>query len=386
MASAVAGVLVGLMLAALPAGPASSYAQDASRMPMVPSGGSAGPTPLPLPRADDLTPQEQVNVMVYEKANRSVANITTKTVQTSRVFMLDVPSEGRGEGSGVVVDRQGHVVTNNHVVEGARAIQVTLFDGKTYEAELVGIDKITDVAVIKIDAPAESLFPVELGSSSRLRIGQHVYAIGNPFGFERTLSTGVISSLNRSLPGREQTARRMKSLIQIDAAINPGNSGGPLLDSHGRMIGMNVAIASRSGDSAGVGFAIPVNTISRVMPQLIQSGRVIRADLGVLTVYPVREGLLIRTLAPGGAAERAGLRGPQWVRRRKQHGPLVYEYEVPDRTAADLIVAVDGRPAADADELLTYLDTKQPGDKVTVTVIREGKRLDVPVQLEAGEE
>jgi S1-C subfamily serine protease len=271
-------------------------------------------------------------------------------------------------------------------VEGARDIQVTLFDGETYEAELVGLDAVTDVALLKIDAPAASLHPVTLGNSSGLKIGQFVFAIGNPFGFERTLTTGIVSSLNRSLPSRQNTARRIKSLIQIDAAINPGNSGGPLLDSHARMIGMNTAIASRTGESAGVGFAIPVNTIARVLPQLMKNGRVVRADMGILTVYPTRNGLLIRTLEPGGPAEQAGLRGPQLIVRRKQQGQFVYKYQTVDRSAADLIVAVDGRPVTDADELLTYIESKEPGDKVVLTIVRDRQRVDVPVQLDAGDE
>ncbi|MBN2215827.1 MAG: trypsin-like peptidase domain-containing protein [Pirellulales bacterium] len=379
------GIAAGLMLSALPEFQPATYAQ-------IPHGSAVAPPAagtmrqLPPPVADDLTPQEQINVRVYENTNRSVVNITTRTVQSGRFFMVEVPYEGVGEGSGVVIDRQGHVVTNGHVVEGAQGIQVTLFDGKSYDAELVGHDPVTDVAVLKINAPEASLHPVVLGSSSRLKIGQHVYAIGNPFGFERTLTTGIISSLNRSLPGRQNTARRIKSLIQIDAAINPGNSGGPLLDSRGRMIGMNTAIASHTGESAGVGFAIPINTINRVVPQLIQNGRVIRADIGILTVYPTRNGLLIRTLAPGGPAERAGLRGPQVIRRRKQQGPIVYQYETLDRSAADLIVGIDGQPVTDADEFMTYIESKEPGDQVTLAVVRDGRRTDVPVQLAAGED
>ena len=188
-----------------------------------------------------------------------------------------------------MIDRDGHVLTNFHVVEGAREIRVTLFDGQTYDAKLVGGDPDTDVAVLKIDAPAESLFPVAFGSSTNLLVGQRVFAIGNPFGLERTLTTGIISSLNRSLPGRHGR-RSLRSIIQIDAAINPGNSGGPLLDSHGRMIGMNTAIASKTGESAGVGFAIPINTIARVVPQLIQNGRVRRPDSGIARVYQTDRG------------------------------------------------------------------------------------------------
>jgi len=329
----------------------------------------------------EYSQEELIAMAVYENVNRSVVNISTKTVQTDMFFMFEIPSEG--EGSGCVLDKQGHILTNFHVVEGAREIQVTLFDGNTYEARMVGVDPTTDVAVLKIDAPADSLYPVVFGDSSRLRVGQRVYAIGNPFGLERTLSTGTISSLNRSLPSQRRY-RKITQVIQIDASINPGNSGGPLLDAHSRMIGMNTAIASRTGESAGVGFAIAANTIARVVPQLIEHGRVIRADIGIARVYQMEQGLLIAALVPGGAAERAGLRGPQVVRRRRQHGPFIYEYQAIDRAAADLIVAVDGKPVRTVEDFLTIVESKSPGEKVVVTVIRQGKRVDVPVTLDAG--
>ncbi len=255
----------------------------------------------------EYTAEEQVNIWVYEQVNRSVVNITTKGYQGERVLLFEVPSEG--EGSGMVLDREGRILTNFHVVDGAKQIQVTLFDGNTYDARLVGQDPATDVAVIKIDAPAASLFPVVFGNSTQLRVGQRVFAIGNPFGLERTLSTGIISSLNRSLPSKR--GRSLKSIIQIDAAMNPGNSGGPLLDSHARLIGMNTAIASRTGESVGVGFAIPVATIARIVPQLLHEGKVRRPETGIVRVYQTDKGLLVATLAPGGPAERAGLRGPR---------------------------------------------------------------------------
>ncbi len=326
----------------------------------------------------DLTPEERVNVVVYENVNRSVVNITTKSATTSRLFLIEIPSEG--EGSGSVLDRQGHVLTSFHVIDGAREIQVNLFDGTSYSAKPVGQDPTSDVAVIKINAPRESLYPVTFGDSTRLRVGQRVLAIGNPFGLERTLTTGIISSLNRSLPSKKNH-RTMKSIIQIDAAINPGSSGGPLLDTHGRMIGMNMAIASSTGDSAGVGFAIPINTVARVVPQLIKSGRVIRPEIGIARVYQTEHGLLIATLIPGGPAERAGLKGPRIVRKRQ--GPFVYESI--DLSAADLIVGVDGKRIKTADDFLEIIESKQPGDKVLVTVARGGREVTVPVQLAAGE-
>jgi S1-C subfamily serine protease len=331
---------------------------------------------------DSLTPDERVNVLVYQQVNRSVVNINTKGLSGDRFLLFEIVAEG--EGSGMVIDRAGHVVTNFHVVEGAREIHVTLFDGQTYDARLVGGDPNTDVAVLKIDAPADALVPVVFGSSTNLLVGQRVFAIGNPFGLERTLTTGIISSLDRSLPGR-RGRRDLKSIIQIDAAINPGNSGGPLLDSHGRMIGMNTAIASKTGESAGVGFAIPINTISRIVPQLVQNGRVRRPGSGIARVFQTDRGLLIATLVPGGPAERAGLRGPQIKREQRRQGPFTYEYQTVDRAAADMIVAVDGRPIKTADEFLDAIEAKQPGDVVAITVIRAGQQRQVPLRLEATE-
>jgi len=342
---------------------------------------AAQPVRPPLPY-DRLTPEERISVAVYEKVNRSVVHINTRSIQVDRFWLFEIPSEG--EGSGMVLDRQGHILTNFHVIEDAREIRVGLYDGSTYDAELVGIDPPTDTAVLKIDAPPEALHPVTFGNSAELLVGQRVYAIGNPFGLERTMSTGIISSLHRTLPERH-TGRRIKNIIQIDAAINPGNSGGPLLDSRGLMIGMNTAIASKTGESAGVGFAIPVNTIARVVPELIRNGRVTRPDSGIARVYQTEQGLLIAALTPGGPAERAGLRGPKVVRQRRREGPFIYERQYIDRSAADLIVAVDGKPVKTADEFLTAIESKRPGDTVVVTVIREGKRLDVPLQLGVSE-
>lgn len=358
------------------------------------SSGAYGPPPTSLlppqaatppaapPGWDDLTPEERVNVFVYQQANRSVVNINTRTVQSVGLLMLEVPAEG--EGSGIVLDRFGHILTNSHVVDGAREIQVTLADSKSYEARLVGVDAATDVAVLKINAPPDSLTPITFGNSNSLLVGQRVFAIGNPFGLERTLTTGIISSLNRSLPARK-TGRSIRSIIQIDAAINPGNSGGPLLDCRGRMIGMNTAIASRTGESAGVGFAIPVNTLARVVPQLIERGKVIRPDSGIARVYQTDKGLLIASLVPGAAAERAGLQGPRIVKQKKRQGPFVYEVQTVDRSAADLITAVDGQPVRTGDDFLTAIEAKAPGDTVVLTVIRDGQPRQVPLRLDAGE-
>jgi S1-C subfamily serine protease len=347
----------------------------------VPAPGSA-PVAAPAPDAtllDSLTAEERVNVFVYQQGNRGVVNINTKGVTGNMLLAF----ESKGGGSGCVIDRQGHVLTNFHVIERTNEIRVTLFDGVTYDAKLVGGDPSSDVAVLKIDAPAESLFPLTFGSSSNLLVGQRVFAIGNPFGLERTLSTGIISSLDRTLPSRHGP-RPMKSIIQIDAAINPGNSGGPLLDSHGRLIGMNTAILSDTGESVGVGFAIPINTIARIVPQLIEKGRVQRADTGIAKVYQTDRGLLIAAMVPNGPAQQAGLQGPRIEKKQQRQGPFVSVYQTVNWAAADLIVAVDGHPIKTADDFLTAVETKQPGQQVVITVMRGNQRIDVPLTLSSG--
>jgi len=335
----------------------------------------------PLDPVDDLTPEERVNIAVYEGVNRSVVNINTRSVRSDAFFIFDVQVPSEGAGSGCVLDTKGHVLTNFHVVNDAHEIEVTLADGKSYAGRLVGKDESSDVAVLKVDAPVESLLPVTLGDSTRLRVGQKVFAIGNPFGLERTLTTGVVSSLNRTLPTRNQ--RTIKSIIQIDAAINPGNSGGPLLDSHGRLIGMNTAIASATGQSSGVGFAIPAANIARVVPQLIERGHVIRPDAGITRVLQTENGLLIATLAPGGPAERAGLLGFKIVKQRRRQGPFSYDTQTIDRNAADLITAVDGEKVTSAGDFLSVVEAKQPGQDVTLTIVRGGRELKVVLRLAA---
>ena len=316
---------------------------------------------------------------VYEAVNRGVVNINTKSVRSDTFSLFEVPSEGAGSGS--VIDTQGHILTNFHVIEGAREVQVTLHDGQSYEARLVGKDASNDVAVLKIEAPAASLVPVQIGDSRNLKVGQRVFAIGNPFGLERTLTTGIISSLNRTLPARNH--RSIRSIIQIDAAINPGNSGGPLLDTHARLIGMNTAIASSTGQSAGVGFAIGASNIARVVPQLIEHGHVIRPDAGITRVLQTEKGLLIATMAPGGPAEHAGLRGFRIARQKHKQGIFNYETQTIDRNAADLIISVDGEKVHTADDFLAAVEARQPGDEVIVTVFREGREVQARVRLAA---
>jgi S1-C subfamily serine protease len=245
----------------------------------------------------------------------------------------------------------------------------------------VGHDAITDVAVLRIDAPPEVLFPIVLGDSSHLRVGQRVYAIGNPFGLERTMTVGIISSLNRTLPSRER--RLMRSMVQIDAALNQGNSGGPLLDSHGRLIGMNTAIASSTGENTGVGFAIPSSTITRVVPQLIQNGKVTRPEVGIAYMVQTNLGPAIVATTPGGPAEQAGLHGFRVLRRQTRRGPFVYEESRIDRNHADVVKAVDGRPIATVDEFMTAIDTKQPGQEITLDILRDGQLLSIRFGLGA---
>jgi S1-C subfamily serine protease len=338
-----------------------------------------GETPSAPLAERSFTPEEQTNIAVYEAGNRSVVNINTKATVAAGFFLVEVPSEGAG--SGIVLDGQGHILTNYHVVEGAREIQVMLHDGSSHAARVVGIDPATDVAVIRVDAPPESLQPAAFGTSHDLRVGQRVFAIGNPFGLERTLTTGIVSSLNRSLPTK--TGRTIKSIIQTDAAINPGNSGGPLLDSRGRLIGMTTAIASRTGQSSGVGFAIPVGTLRRLVPQLITRGRVIRPDAGIARVFQSEAGLMVAAVVPDGPADQAGIKGFRVVRERRRQGPFVTEFERVDRTGADLIVAVDGQKVRTADDFLSAVESRNPGDKVLVRVSREGHELEVPVVLAA---
>ena len=346
----------------------------------IPNGNPAGSGPVQGLLFPDgfiaMTSEEAINVSVYDQANRSVVNIATRSIRPE-AFML--ASEIEGNGSGSVFDQQGHILTNYHVIEGAKDINVTLFNGDSFPAELVGQDPDNDIAVLKIAAPESVLVPVVWGDSSNLRVGQHIIAIGNPFGLERTMSTGIISSLNRQITSK--TRRTIRSIIQIDAALNQGNSGGPLLSSRGELIGMNTAIATRSGDNAGIGFAIPINTIRRVVPQLLATGRAQRPTIGIMQVFETDKGLLVVNLTPNGPAERAGLRGSKLERRKVRRGVLTIEQEVVDHGQSDLIVGIDGQKVTKSDDLLSVIETRKSGDQVVLNVVRDGKVFQLPIIL-----
>lgn len=319
----------------------------------------------------DTVSDERNNIEVYKTLSPGVAFITTTSYQQN--WFGDV-QEGRGSGSGSVIDNQGHILTNFHVVEGAQRLTVSFGGDKTYPARMVGGDPDTDLAVIKIDPPAGGLTVIQYGDSEKLEVGQKVLAIGNPFGLDRTLTTGVISGLQR--PIRATNERLIEGAIQTDASINPGNSGGPLLDKYGKLIGINSQILSRSGGSVGVGFAVPVSIAKRVVPQLIQFGVVKRPKLGINSRdldslagnFPVEEGLLVVAVAPGGSAEKAGLKGVS----QTANGYVL----------GDIITGVDGEKVSNQDDLFRLLDKRNIGDTVQVQVHRDGKTVTVPVRLQ----
>lgn len=325
---------------------------------------------------DYLTPEEKRNIAVYDHCYRSVVHIATQAFQIDRFFQTATNQEGSGSGS--VLDFQGHVLTNYHVIEGADRLTVTMHDGKQFEAEVVGQDPPNDMAVLKISAPQEMLYPVELGQSQPLRVGQNVYAIGSPFGLERTMTVGVVSSLGRSVPSHNH--RILKSMIQVDAALNQGNSGGPLLDSRGMLVGMNTAIATRTGENTGVGFAIPVDTVRRVSAMLIRDGRVVRPSLGVSAFIQSENGLMVGQVVNDGPADQAGLRGIRIIRNRTYFG----EQRAVDYDYADTIIAVEGRPVKSLDDLMSVIETMKPGQDAKLTVLREATA--VPVVIELGED
>ncbi len=330
------------------------------------------PRPVTPPPAE-LGTDERATIAVFEKSAKSVVFIANTAIQRDpwSFNLFEVP---QGSGSGFVWNKQGHIVTNFHVVYGADAITVTLADQTEYKARVVGIDPDHDLAVLQVQAPESALAPIAVGSSSDLRVGQKVLAIGNPFGLDHTLTTGVVSALGRTI--KSMTERTIEGVIQTDAAINPGNSGGPLLDSAGRLIGVNTQIVSPSGAFAGIGFAVPVDTVNRIVPELIKHGRLIRPGLGVSLVPDAItrrwgiKGLVIGRVQPGGPAARAGLRGA----RETFSGRI---------EIGDVIVAVEGKPVEVVDDLMAILERHKVGDQVTVDILRGNRRQQVIVTLQA---
>ncbi len=330
-------------------------------------------TPRAVLARGDLAADEKSTIELFERSRASVVFITTRQ-QVRDFWTRNVFSVPRGTGSGFIWDDAGHVVTNFHVIQGASEATVRLADGRDYKAGLVGVSPAHDIAVLRIGVGFQRPPPVPVGTSADLKVGQKVFAIGNPFGLDWTLTTGIVSALDRSLP------RTIDHLIQTDAAINPGNSGGPLLDSAGRLVGITTAIFSTSGSSAGVGFAVPVDTVNRVVPQLIRDGRYIRPALDVeldegvnrrLTEMLGIEGVHVLNVPPGSAAEQAGLVSA----RIAADGSFV---------PGDVIVAVDGKPVSGVGELLGRFDDYKVGDTVRLTVRRDGRSLEVPVTLQPG--
>jgi S1-C subfamily serine protease len=327
---------------------------------------------------ETLDPIEEENVRIYKQASPAVANIVTRAVQYD-FFFNAVPVEGAG--SGFVIDTDGHILTNYHVVQGAQTIEVILGDQSHYKAKYIGADTRNDIALIQIDPHGHKLATLKLGDSRNLLVGQRVLAIGNPFGFESTLTTGVVSSLGRTVQTGDNTF--IDEAIQTDAAINRGNSGGPLLNSHGEVIGINSAIYAPTGTTAGIGFAIPINTARRVAEDLITKGRVTRATLGAegRAIWPgladalglsTKQGILIERVEPGGPAAQAGLRGGNRI-------VLAGLQQL--RIGGDIVVAIDGKPVTSQTDLNLLLNREWPGDTITLTVVRDGKKMDIRVKL-----
>ena len=319
----------------------------------------------------NLSAEEQTTIDLFQRAGSSVVYITSISVERDALSMnvLEIP---QGAGSGFVWDERGYIVTNFHLIQNASGARITLSDQSTWDAQLVGAEPDKDIAVLKIDRADSKLTPIPVGTSKDLRVGQRVFAIGNPFGFDHTLTTGVISGLGREI--KSVTDRPIQGVIQTDAAINPGNSGGPLLDSAGRLIGMNTAIVSPSGSYAGIGFAVPVDTINRIVPQLIKNGPVRKTGLGSQIVESnfLRlngvVGAIIANVLPNSPAEKAGL-----TPIRKDSGGKIL--------LGDVIVAIDGTLVEDGNDLLNALDEQQPGDSISLRVASTTGERTVTVKL-----
>jgi len=340
-------------------------------------GGASLNDPRATPRAvaprGELSAGEKATIALFREASPSVVHITAIAVQRD-LFTLNLYQIPEGTGSGITWDNSGNIITNFHVIQNADAAQVTLADQSNWKARRVGVAPDKDLAVLRIDAPANKLRAIPVGTSKNLQVGQSVFAIGNPFGLDQSLTTGVISALGREI--ESVTRRPIQGVIQTDAAINPGNSGGPLLDSAGRLIGVNTAIYSPSGASAGIGFAIPVDTVNRIVPELIRSGKVTRPGMGIQVAEDqIAErlgvtGVLVVEVTQGSAAARAGLRPT----RREASGRV---------RLGDVITAIDGKKVESSNELFLSLEKFKVGDSINVTLLREGKAVQVKVTLEA---
>ena len=338
----------------------------------------AVPAAFPDPKPSDLVGDEVLTVKIYSQAAPAVANIVTRTLEYD-VFMEPVPVEGAG--SGFVIDPRGYILTNFHVVQGAQAISVTLGDRSHYDAKFIGADERNDIAMVKIDPKDRKLPALTMGDSDVLQVGQRVLAIGNPFGFQSTLTTGVVSALGRTVQTGQTTV--IDGAIQTDAAINQGNSGGPLLNSHGEVIGINSAIYTPSGTTAGIGFAIPIGTARLIAQDLIAEGRVRRATMGVEArvispavaeelKLPVQQGLLIERVSAGGPADHAGLRGGNRTAILGMRRILL---------GGDVLTSIDSRPITEQMDLNLALNRKRPGDVVKVEFYRGGQKMDAQVTL-----
>lgn len=333
--------------------------------------------PKAAPRAvsprGELWPDEKSTIGLFRQASPAVVNITAIGVQRD-LFTLNLYQIPQGTGSGFVWDTKGNIITNFHVIQNAAAAQVTLADQSNWKAQVVGVAADKDLAVLRIQAPADRLHPIPVGTSKELQVGQSVFAIGNPFGLDQSLTTGVISALGREIDS--VTRRPIQGVIQTDAAINPGNSGGPLLDTAGRLIGVNTQIYSPTGASAGIGFAIPVDTVNRIVPELIRSGKIIRPGLGVeLAEEQIARkigvsGVLIVDVMRGGPAAKAGIRPT----RRESSGRVIL---------GDVITAIDGKKVESPNDLFLILENHQVGDTVTLALLRGGKTIQTKVTLEA---
>jgi len=328
---------------------------------------------------EGLTEEEVRTVRIYSQAAPAVANIITRAVEYD-FFQDAIPVSGAG--SGFIIDPRGYVLTNNHVVQGAESIEVTLGDRTRYPAKLVGTDPRSDIALVKIEPKEKPLVSLPLGDSDNLQVGQKVYAIGNPFGFSSTLTTGVVSALGRTVQTGEAAA--IDQAIQTDAPINRGNSGGPLLDSRGQVIGINTAIYTPTGTTAGIGFAIPINTAKDIAQDLIREGRVRRAYLGLSSIaigpylaealgLPVNEGLLIQRIVPGSPAARGGLRGGDRMVVAGMQRLII---------GGDIIVALDGQEVTTGLAYNLIMNRKRPGDPLRITIIRADRRMDVSITLD----